>query len=162
MQLQRIKLSLSNTTPSLNSIVKQLEKLEESPCYSIVFFLQTSWADMFSLQTGWSESASCPCAGEIRTRTGANFINVFTHSYYESRSQKSKKLLNLTVYVALLGSTRVKAACKMIVKLTPGPLQCPSVSLGAWHFESRKIHRKINCFRNNKSHTLSLSTVSNK
>ena len=31
-----------------------------------------------------------------------------------------KKLLNLTVFFALLGSARVKAACKMLVKLTPG------------------------------------------
>ena len=36
------------------------------------------------------------------------------------RSQKSKKLLQLTVFFALLGSACIKAACKMLVKLTFG------------------------------------------
>ena len=36
------------------------------------------------------------------------------------RSQKLKKLLNLTVFLALLGSVFVKAASKLLVKLTPG------------------------------------------
>ena len=35
------------------------------------------------------------------------------------RSQKRKKLLNLTVFFALLGSARVKAARRLLVKLTP-------------------------------------------
>ena len=33
--------------------------------------------------------------------------------------KSAKKLLNLTVFLALLGSTCVKAARKMLVKLTP-------------------------------------------
>ena len=37
----------------------------------------------------------------------------------EQRSRKCKKLLNLTVFLALLGSSSVKAAHKMLVKLTP-------------------------------------------
>ena len=50
---------------------------------------------------------------------GANFINVSTCSFYVHSSQRRKKLLNLTVFFALLGSARVKAARKMLVKLTP-------------------------------------------
>ena len=34
--------------------------------------------------------------------------------------KKCKKLLELTVFFVLLGSARVKAARKMLVKLTPG------------------------------------------
>ena len=52
--------------------------------------------------------------------SGVNFINVFTCSFYAGRSQKPKKLLNLTVFWALLGSAHLKAAHKMLVKLTPG------------------------------------------
>ena len=39
---------------------------------------------------------------------------------YAHRSRKRKKLLELTVVFAILGSSRVKAARKMLVKLTPG------------------------------------------
>ena len=48
-----------------------------------------------------------------------NFTNVITHSFYARRSQKRKKLLELTVFFALLGSTCVKAAHKMLMKMTP-------------------------------------------
>ena len=50
---------------------------------------------------------------------GFNFITVFMPSFYKCRSQKGKKLLDLTVFLALLGSVCVKAACEMMVKLTP-------------------------------------------
>ena len=49
-----------------------------------------------------------------------NFINVITHNFYACRStQKFKKLLAFAVFFAHLGSAWVKAACKMMVKLTP-------------------------------------------
>ena len=51
-------------------------------------------------------------------RSVVNFINVFTRSFYTCRSWKRKKLLELTVFFALLGSALIKAACKMLVKLT--------------------------------------------
>ena len=40
-----------------------------------------------------------------------NFINVFTRSFYERRSQKHKKLLDLTVFFVLLGSACVYKSC---------------------------------------------------
>ena len=49
---------------------------------------------------------------------GVNFINVFTCSFYTRRSQKRKKLPELTVFFALLRSVRVRAARNMLVKLT--------------------------------------------
>ena len=55
-----------------------------------------------------------------KQRFGVNFINVFTCSFYACRSQKHKKLLELTVFFALLGSGYIKAVRKMLVKLTPG------------------------------------------
>ena len=51
---------------------------------------------------------------------GVNYINMFTRSFYAQGSQKHKKLLELAVFFALLGSVQVKAPCKMLVKLTPG------------------------------------------
>ena len=49
----------------------------------------------------------------------SNFINMFTRSFYTHRSQKRKKLLELTVSFALLGSVHVKASRKIMVKLIP-------------------------------------------
>ena len=51
-----------------------------------------------------------------------NFIKVFTHSFYARRSQKLKKLLEFTVFFALLGSGRVKAARKMLGEIDPSSL----------------------------------------
>ena len=49
---------------------------------------------------------------------GVNFITVFKRSFYAGRSQKRKKLLELTVFFSLLGSASVTAESKMLVKLT--------------------------------------------
>ena len=56
----------------------------------------------------------------MKLTLGVKFINVFTQSFYTGRSRKHKKLLNLTVVFEFLGSAHVKAARKMLVKLTPG------------------------------------------
>ena len=50
---------------------------------------------------------------------GVNFINMFTRSFYTHRSQKRKRLLELTVFFALLGSAGVKAACKHVDEIDP-------------------------------------------
>ena len=52
---------------------------------------------------------------KMMARSGVNFINVFTRSFYAHRSQKCKKLLDLTVFFALLGSEHVKAERKMLL-----------------------------------------------
>ena len=52
-------------------------------------------------------------------KNSVNFINMFTGSFYTCRSQKHKKLLDLTEIFVVLGSASVKAARKMLVKLTP-------------------------------------------
>ena len=55
-----------------------------------------------------------------RLVASVNFINVFMRSFYAHRSQKHKKLLDLTVFFALLESLLVKAVRIMLVKLTLG------------------------------------------
>ena len=47
-------------------------------------------------------------------RPGVNFFNMFTPSFYSRRCRKRKKLLDLTVFFAILGAAR-----KMLVKSTP-------------------------------------------
>jgi len=54
-----------------------------------------------------------------RAATGVNFTNMFTRSFYEHRSQKRRIQSNHQWLFALLRSVSKKAACKMLVKLTP-------------------------------------------
>ncbi len=49
-----------------------------------------------------------------------NFINVLQADYKRKDRKRVKKTDNLTVFLALLGSARVQAARKMLVKLTHG------------------------------------------
>ena len=66
------------------------------------------WGHYFA--TGWGE----------REEIWGQFHQCSTSSFYARRSQKCKKLLDLTVFFALLGSASVKAARRMLMKLTPG------------------------------------------
>ncbi len=67
---------------------------------------------------GAKKSAS-KCVGEIDTRCW--FHQHFTISFYKCRSQKcKKKLTTWLTFLMLFGSTRPKAARKMLMKLTTG------------------------------------------
>ena len=59
---------------------------------------------------------------KLSCRPGVNFINLFTCSFYTPRPQKCKKLLELPVFFALLGSASVKAACKHVGEIDPWSL----------------------------------------
>ena len=59
----------------------------------------------------------------LQLQPGVNFFDVFMCSFYARRSQKRKKLLELTIFFALFGSASVKAVRKMLVKLTPDVCQ---------------------------------------
>jgi len=48
------------------------------------------------------------------------FHQHFMGSFYAHRSQKRKKTDYLTDFFVLLGSTHIKATCKILVKLTSG------------------------------------------
>ena len=52
--------------------------------------------------------------------TGFNFNNILQAAFTLANPKSGKKLLNLTVFFMLLGTARVKAAHRMLVKLTPG------------------------------------------
>ena len=63
-------------------------------------------------------SNMCLTFKEYSMPPGVNFINLFTHSFYARRSQKRKKAAWVDCFFAILGSACVKAARKMLVKLT--------------------------------------------
>ena len=52
-------------------------------------------------------------------RPRVNFTNILQAAITRTDPKSAIKLLNLTVFFALLGSAGVKAACRMLVKLTP-------------------------------------------
>ena len=53
---------------------------------------------------------------------GVNFTNVLRAAFTSPDLKSKTKLLNLTVFFALMGSEFLKAAHRMLVKLTPGLL----------------------------------------
>ena len=57
---------------------------------------------------------------DISANQVANFTNILPAAFVRADPKSAIKLLNLTVFFALLGSVRVKAARRMLVKLTPG------------------------------------------
>ena len=59
-------------------------------------------------------------------RHRVNFINVFTCSFYVRRSRKRKKQCYLTVFLALLGFVRVKAARKHVDEILTGTVELRS------------------------------------
>ncbi len=60
----------------------------------------------------------------VKSTPGVDFTNMFTCSFYTRRSQRHKMMDELTFIFALLGSACLKAAHKMLMKLTPnvGPV----------------------------------------
>ena len=55
----------------------------------------------------------------LQPRPGVNFTNVIRAAFTRADPKSAKKLLKLTVFFVLLGSARVKAAGRMLVKLNP-------------------------------------------
>ena len=52
-------------------------------------------------------------------RPGVNFTNILQAAFMHADPKSAIKLLNLTVFFALLGSARIKAAHRTLVKMTP-------------------------------------------
>jgi len=66
----------------------------------------------------------CDTVGSTRvtvrmSTAGVNFINVLCTAFTLVDPKSVKKIGNLTVFFMLLGSARVKAVHRMLVKLTP-------------------------------------------
>ena len=59
-----------------------------------------------------------------RRISGVNFINVLQAALTHEDPESAKKLLDLSVFLALMGSATasVKAACRTLMKLNPGYL----------------------------------------
>ena len=53
-------------------------------------------------------------------RLGVNFTNVLRAAFTHANLKSTKKTIRLSSFFALLGSGHVKAAHRMLVKLTPG------------------------------------------
>jgi hypothetical protein len=53
-------------------------------------------------------------------QTGVNFVNVLRAAFACADPESAKKTDNLTSFFALKGSVCVKAAHRMLMKLTPG------------------------------------------
>ena len=67
-------------------------------------------------------------------------------AFTPQRSQKRKKLLNMPVFSALLGSSLVKAACKMLVKLTPDTIRSCNDAIYSVLFNFRNVDILANCY----------------
>ena len=70
--------------------------------------------------------SECVCVNRVSLNhvtpplSGFNFTNVLGAAFTLADPKSAKKLINLTVFFALLGSTSAKAASRTLVKLTPG------------------------------------------
>ena len=70
---------------------------------------------------------------------GVNFTNVLRAAFTSADPKSAIKLLNLTVFFALLGSARVKAARRTLVKLTHGVCFVFFLAKGNWEKAARKM-----------------------
>jgi len=62
----------------------------------------------------------CNSPGYASASPGVKFINVPRAAFTLVDPKSAKKIDNLTVFYTLYGSSRAKAACRKLVKLTPG------------------------------------------
>ncbi len=56
----------------------------------------------------------------MKLTAGVNFINVLPAAFRLADPESAKQIDNLTVFFALSGSARVKAARRTLMKLNPG------------------------------------------
>jgi len=93
--------------------------------YSLTFstFINTlGQIDSFGFEEchSWSLSGHSANTWHFRASCRCQFHQHFTSSFYSWRFQNRRKTYSLTVFFDLLGSTSVRAACKMFMKLTQG------------------------------------------
>ena len=80
-----------------------------------------SIAELLRVNTGACRLAEKKHVFHIKkTCSGVNFTNILRAAFVLADPKSTKKLLNLTVFFALLVSAGVKAARRTLVKLTPG------------------------------------------
>jgi len=71
------------------------------------------------------------------TSPRVNFINILRAAFARTDPKSTKKTYSLTIFFLLLGSVRVKTACRTLMKLTP------SVRL-KWRKAGQTNCRKLN------------------
>ena len=74
-----------------------------------------------SMTHHWRENSKkfiVPPKTDRHTKPCVNFTNILQAAFTRI-PQKCKKAVKLSSFIALLGSARLKAACRMLVKLTP-------------------------------------------
>jgi len=64
--------------------------------------------------------SSSPCLSSDPSLSGVNYTNILHEAFTCADPKSAKKTDSLTVIFGLLGFAHVKAARKMMVKLTPG------------------------------------------
>ncbi len=65
-------------------------------------------------------NGGCPFCCILKVLTpGHNFINIVLTAFMHADPRSVKKTVKLSIFFTLLGSTSIKAAPKMLVKLTP-------------------------------------------
>ena len=76
------------------------------------------------------------------SRSGVNFTNILRAALMLEDPISALKLLNLTFFFALLGSARLKAAHRMLVKLTSDRLDWSLLLLGQSTKQAREAREK--------------------
>ena len=66
-------------------------------------------------------TCSCSLLVGSMVRPGVNFNNILWAAFMRADPKSAKKTVKLSSFIALLGSASVKAAFRMLMKLTPGP-----------------------------------------
>ncbi len=56
----------------------------------------------------------------VKSTPGVNFINILQATIVRADPKSAKNTFKSSVFFVLSGSTRVKTACKTMMKLTPG------------------------------------------
>ena len=63
--------------------------------------------------------AKAACKMLVKLTPGVNFTNVLQAAFTSADPKSTKKTVKLSSFIALLGFAHVKAAHRMLVKLTP-------------------------------------------
>jgi len=56
----------------------------------------------------------------VQRQPGVNFTNIIRAAFPRADPKSAKNNVKLSVFFVLLGSAHIKAACKMLMKLTTG------------------------------------------
>ena len=73
-------------------------------------------------------------------RQSVDFINVLSAAFTLADPKSAKKLLDLTVFFALLGYASVKSACRILMKLAPGNVTISIFFFPTEQYETNRVN----------------------